>query len=259
MNESETKGLWGVPTSTVDWCESNYAVTSYLAEFFNTASSFVIVAVGLYGYWLHRRIVEPRFLASFAAVGLVGAGSTAFHATLRFELQLLDELPMLYSALIMVHILVENQPQRRFGRWFPLVLIAHGLLVTALTAWTRGSLQFYLFHVSFGSLELFALFRVFQISRRYPAPAQRRVFRVGMGAYLVGILVWFVDLRYCELLASVLPSYGLVNPQLHAVWHVLVATGFYHLLVLLMYDRLVRLGGAPTFQRTAIGIPRVVM
>lgn len=26
-------GVWGVPTSTLDWCEENYVVTKYVAEF----------------------------------------------------------------------------------------------------------------------------------------------------------------------------------------------------------------------------------
>ena len=26
-------GFWGQPTSTLDWCESNYDVNSYIAEF----------------------------------------------------------------------------------------------------------------------------------------------------------------------------------------------------------------------------------
>ena len=26
-------GFWGLPTSTLDWCEENYATTHYIAEF----------------------------------------------------------------------------------------------------------------------------------------------------------------------------------------------------------------------------------
>ena len=31
--DSNTEGFWGEATATIDWCEENYAVSSFLAEF----------------------------------------------------------------------------------------------------------------------------------------------------------------------------------------------------------------------------------
>lgn len=239
------EGFWGPPTSTIDWCEANYEHTPYVCELFNTVSSVAMVMVGLLGLVLHRRLLERRFLAAFLVVVLVGVGSIAFHATLRFELQLLDELPMLYSALILVYILMENQAKPRFGIWFPLALVAHGVLVTALTAFTRGPLQFYLFHASFGSLEFFALYRVFRLYRRSQSRAARRLFVFGMFAYASALVCWFTDLRACHFLSVTLPSFGVPNPQLHAIWHLLVSAGLYLLVVLIAHERLLVLGRHP--------------
>jgi dihydroceramidase len=48
-------GYWGEVTSTIDWCETNYEVTHYVAEFWNTLSSLFIAWVGLYALIrLHR-------------------------------------------------------------------------------------------------------------------------------------------------------------------------------------------------------------
>ncbi len=251
-----TPGYWGAPTATVDWCESNYAHSSYVCEWFNTLSSLALIVCGVAGVWLHRRLLERRFIMAFAAVGVVGLGSVAFHATLRRELQMLDELPMLYSALIMVFILVENRATRRFGPWFPALLVLHGALVTYLSSATRGALQFYLFHISFGSLELFALLRVAAIRRRSTSPVVRRLFAFGMSSYVGAVALWWVDLRFCELLAVKLPSLGLFNPQLHAVWHVLVSAGLYLLTLLVAYDRLGILGQGPELELR--WLPRVV-
>jgi hypothetical protein len=30
---ADREGYWGLPTSTLDWCEENYEVTRYIAEF----------------------------------------------------------------------------------------------------------------------------------------------------------------------------------------------------------------------------------
>lgn len=238
-------GYWGVPTSTVDWCEANYEHSAYVCELFNTVSSAAMVAAGLLGIWWHRRVLEARFLVCFASLALVGLGSIAFHATLRFELQLMDELPMLYTALIMVYILVEGRPERRFGAWFPVALGLHAVLVTALTALSRGSLQFYLFHMSFGSLEVLSLYGVYRLQRGHRSGPVRRLFLAGMAAYLVAVVLWFIDLKLCPLLSERLPALGAFNPQLHAVWHVLVSCGFYCLLLVTAHVRLERLGRGP--------------
>jgi dihydroceramidase len=252
-----TTGFWGPPTSTVDWCETNYAHLSYVAEFFNSVSSLAMVLAGVIGILLHRGVLERRFLLAFAMVSVVGLGSIAFHATLWFQSQMLDELPMLYLALVMVFILIENRPQRRFGRGFPLALLAHAVLVTSLTALTRGKLQFYLFHASFASMELFALGSVYLIHRRSRDVRARRVFRIGMASYAVAIAVWMSDIRFCTTLNQTLPEHGFPNPQLHAWWHVLVSCGFYALIIVIAHDRLKTLGQAPELRFAAGVVPYV--
>jgi dihydroceramidase len=85
-------GYWGLPSSTVDWCEPNYIVSYYIAEFFNTTSSLAMVVCGILGVMLHWKHFEWRFIATFAAVTLVGIGSVAFHCTLLFPLQVSPRL-----------------------------------------------------------------------------------------------------------------------------------------------------------------------
>ena len=226
-----TSGFWGPPTSSVDWCEVNYQVTPYVAELWNTLSSLAMVLAGALGCWLNRRALPRRFLAAYGLLMVVGFGSIAFHATLRFELQMLDELPMLYLVTFIVYLLVERGPIRRFGAWFPWGLVGYDVFLTILCTVSRGRLEFWVFQLSFGSLELWSLWRVFRIYRGSKSLAQRRLFRLGMGAYLLGIVVWFCDLRFCAELGTWLPLHGIPNPQLHAWWHVLVAGGFYGLLL----------------------------
>jgi len=200
-----------------------------------------MVTVGVVGLILHRKALETRFLVAFFAIAVVGLGSALFHATLRFELQMLDELPMLYLALVMVYILLELRPGRRYGPWLPLLLAAHGVLVTLLATLTRGRLQFFVFHLSFGSLEVFALFRVFLLYRASTSARIRRLFWLGMSSYVGAVGLWFIDLRFCDVLSVTLPSFGIPNPELHAVWHVLVSFGFYLLVVMIAEVRLAAL------------------
>jgi dihydroceramidase len=255
--QMSTVGFWGPATSTVDWCETNYQHLSYVAELFNSVSSLAMVLAGVLGILLHRGVLERRFQVAFAMVSVVGLGSIAFHTTLLFQCQMLDELPMLYLALSIVYILVENRPERRFGRWFPLVLLGHAVLVTSLVALTRGRLQFYLFHASFGSMELFSLASVYLMHRRNQDVRVRRVFQLGMSSYVLAIILWFSDIRFCSTLNETLPAHGVPNPQFHAWWHVLVSCGFYALLIVIAHHRLKTLQRAPRLSFAAGVVPVV--
>jgi len=252
-------GFWGAPTSSVDWCEENYRYSPYICELFNTLSSFALVLAGGLGWWLHRRQLEPRFRVALLALAVVGVGSVAFHATLRFELQMLDELPMLWLALVMIYALLEDRPERRYGLWFPVALTAGGIAVSLLTALSRGRVEFWVFQVSFTSTEFYGLYRVWRIHRRSPDTRVHRLFYSGMAFYALAIASWLVDIRLCSLVSRTLPALGLFNPQLHAVWHVLVSFGFYSLVVLIALDRCNVLGKTVTLERWFGILPRLVL
>lgn len=235
-------GFWGVPTSSVDWCEANYAHSFYVCELWNTLSSFAMVGAGVVGIWMYRRMLERRFLIAFGLLSLVGVGSVAFHGTLLFGLQMMDELPMLYLVVLMVWVLVENRRERRFGIWFPALLVSYLVTVTLLNTVAKGAVQFAIFHTTFGSLELFSLASVYLLHRRTTDPVVRRVFRLGMAAYVFALTIWFTDLKYCAFITDRLP---LPNPQLHAWWHVLVSYGFFCLLSVIAWNRLRVRGETP--------------
>ena len=76
-------GFWGPVTSSVDWCEHNYEVAYYVAEFFNCFSNLAIVAAGLLGLRNALRHGYPRrVLVLYTAITVIGLGSAAFHGTL---------------------------------------------------------------------------------------------------------------------------------------------------------------------------------
>jgi dihydroceramidase len=254
-----TLGFWGSPTSSVDWCEANYRYSPYVCELFNTLSSFALVLAGCLGAWLHRRVLERRFLLAYCALCVVGLGSVAFHATLRFELQMLDELPMLWLALVMIYTLLENRPTRRYGHWFPALLVMHGTLVSLLAAFTRGRMQFWAFQASFGSAEFYCLYRVWRIHKRSQNARVHQLFRWGMACYLVALVLWAIDTRFCTLVSVTLPAWGFFNPQLHAVWHVLVSLGFYGLVLLIADDRFDVLGVEAKLDRRFGIVPRLTL
>ncbi|GBB91642.1 hypothetical protein RclHR1_01900007 [Rhizophagus clarus] len=130
-NNNSVEGFWGKPTST-DWCEKNYDVTHYIAEFFNTLSSLCMISAGVFGMIMHSKGFEFRYSIAFASIIVVGIGSILFHGTLLFSLQLFDEIPMMFCILILLYNVVENKSQKKFGIWFPLLLICWGVGITSV-------------------------------------------------------------------------------------------------------------------------------
>jgi dihydroceramidase len=103
---TNNSGFWGPPTSSIDWCESNYLHNYYIAETFNTASNafYLVTSLGAM-YRTYRSIRSQkkiqlfdlsRFYLMYTFGLLVCIGSFLFHATLLKKFQLLDELPMMY-------------------------------------------------------------------------------------------------------------------------------------------------------------------
>lgn len=244
-------GYWHPVTSSVDWCERNYEVFFFVAEFWNTVTCLGMVGAGLVGLWLHWDCpIETRFRLAFGLVAFLGGGSILFHAMLKWWGQMLDEVPMLWTALTTSYIVLEDGPTSngKHGRWLPWALALHAAGTSAAVALASGRWQFFLFHLSFGSAQFFSLFRVFRIYQRRKAEGDAAavgLFRSGGTAYVVGLVCWQLDLLCCHWLSERWPAVsGLPNPQLHAWWHMLVSTGFYCLITLCCYDRLKTLHGA---------------
>jgi len=109
--------FWGVPNSSINWCEYDYLYSPYVAEFWNSMSSLCMTIFGMVGrYSLIDHVVGDPILADRSNNGLdriwwtwvmleiVGWGSVAFHGTLKWWSQALDEVPMvcLQSSLFFV-------------------------------------------------------------------------------------------------------------------------------------------------------------
>ncbi|KAF9149950.1 Alkaline ceramidase 3 [Linnemannia schmuckeri] len=297
-SHSSKAGYWGPPTSSIDWCEDNYVWSYYIAEFFNSFSSFAMIILGEAACYSINRLQSDmqcisatasssststtttsrkakappslfRFKLAFRTITVVGIGSFLFHATLLHHMQMLDELPMLYSVLVLFFCLIES----RFGpqpAWFPKLLGVVGVVVTGLVAFTEGSVQFYSFHGTFGPLEFTTLFLIFKVYRARKAayPDIKWVFEAGIGLYVVAVVVWMTDLNFCE---RTLFSFSLPNDHdqlqkdedsvmwivkdlyFHAWWHILVSMGLFLLSTVIMLDGLIVQGWKPVIEMRGWG------
>uniref|UniRef100_A0A8C2P291 Alkaline ceramidase n=1 Tax=Capra hircus TaxID=9925 RepID=A0A8C2P291_CAPHI len=78
-----------------------------------------------------RSGLEKRYTASYLALTVVGMGSWCFHMTLKYEMQLLDELPMIYSCCIFVYCMFECFKMKNSVNYHLLfTLVLFSLIVT---------------------------------------------------------------------------------------------------------------------------------
>jgi hypothetical protein len=148
----EGQGYWGAKTATVNWCEADYTVTTYVAEFANALSSLTVSGPtgagqfrfhlhlarhvqiplnGLYGLYRHWGTVETKFLCAFAIFIVVGLGSAAFHSTLWRSMQLMDELPMVWGNSIFIFVLITMEDDKRPRQWEALAIAIITMVLSA--------------------------------------------------------------------------------------------------------------------------------
>ena len=74
----------------------------------NTVSNLGYIIAGALGFYQCLRVkssIPPRYAFLFAWMAVIGIGSLLFHATLLYSMQLLDEIPMLFSNSQMLYVL----------------------------------------------------------------------------------------------------------------------------------------------------------
>ncbi|PVU98845.1 hypothetical protein BB559_001233 [Furculomyces boomerangus] len=224
------RGYWGDVTSSVDWCEENYVKTIYIAEFYNTISSFVIFLVGEYGAHLNKSN-WPAIQFMFRAISIVGIGSVLFHATLKQPMQMLDEVPMLWSALIIFYAMNNIKYGMKSTLW-KVFLLSIGFTSTFFAIFTSGNTQFFLFHLCFGTLELISLWLLhtasYELSTKFKNNCNdtaKKMFKTGLLWYLLGAVIWVCDTFYCHKVNGGIRSFLPINLQFHAWWHVFASLG----------------------------------
>ena len=76
IGPEEIVGYWGKPTSTIDWCERNYVVIYYIAEFWNTITNLGMIIPPIYGIIdSFQQGFETRYKILYGLLLLTGIGS----------------------------------------------------------------------------------------------------------------------------------------------------------------------------------------
>ncbi|KAJ3354714.1 Alkaline ceramidase 3 [Allomyces javanicus] len=225
MNGSAAAPPW-TTDALVDWCEGNFEVLSYVAEFCNTFSNVIQLSLAVAAMVLaHKFQYGARFLAAFAGIAIVAIGSCLFHGTLTYRMQLLDEVPMLLASGIATYCCIT--PHRaKPPTWTSILSLGLPVLVTAIYLSNRIPEFFQVAH----GIQLLAVIAL-NISNWRVAPSpSRALFVRALFAYAGAFALWNADTLLCRHLSPMKhalgwPFRGVL--ELHAWWHVLAGYACY--------------------------------
>ncbi|RWS15424.1 alkaline ceramidase 3-like protein [Dinothrombium tinctorium] len=224
---SSGMGFWGNVTSTIDWCEKNYDTTYYIAEFWNTISNIFLIIPPVFS--IIRSMTKSTdivLLICCAQLIAVGIGSWLFHMTLKYHMQLLDELPMLYASSFSTYVLTKIAfPPFKKSFALKIGLTFYALLVTILYLTIKHPL---LFQLSYLVLIFVIVALDIYISKH--KRCNPKLFYCSAFLYCTGAVTWTIDNLFCENLhqfRQVMPQFLIPLTQTHAIWHCLAAYGAY--------------------------------
>lgn len=241
-------GFWGKPTSTIDWCEENYVVSQYIAEALNTITNLAFIALAafaIYSGW--RNKLELRFVLSACGFLLVGIGSWLFHMTLKYEFQLLDELPMIYATCIPFWSVFSEfkGPEGTLAVGFA-VFCGANLLTSIYLSYKDPTIH----QAAYAVLNAAIIFRSVFLTQRHVKDQRSLkqlnwIMAFGILIFLLGYFLWNMDIHFCDLARSTRRSWGMPYGFLlegHGWWHLFTGTGVYFYLIYLEYLRCWLLG-----------------
>lgn len=247
--QTSPSGFFGPVTATLDWCEANYQFSYYVAEISNSFSNLFTVYCALYGASkIIQERMPTRFLVGYLGFALVGIGSFAFHASLLYEAQLADELPMIYVASMSFWLLYDYEQGFKAHSFRTRCHIASLVLFDVMFTWAYSIYRNPVFHqVVFAVLIIACTVRVTYLLRVSPVrdriPQEKRAvifkwFAIGVLTFAFGFIIWNLDNIYCDFLTKRKVYLGYPAAFLlegHAWWHIFTALGTYYMFIGVSY------------------------
>ncbi|KAG7876272.1 hypothetical protein KL938_004663 [Ogataea parapolymorpha] len=232
-------GFWGPVTATIDWCEENYIFTPYIAEVVNSFTNFIFVALAMGHLW---STFKNNFgsLYVFISIGFasVGIGSFLFHMTLRYEYQLMDELPMVYvTALPFGYIFSWNQPRPIQYAWIVGTFAATALFTYIYIYVQRDPAFHQAFYAILNFGVIYKTIRTIHLKVTDPN-ARKTMYKMlvlAVSLFVFGFFIWNLDFLLCPNLIdwrrNILGIPLGVVTEGHGWWHIFTGLGVYYFII----------------------------
>ena len=234
--------------SSVNFCEPDYFLSEYIAEFHNTWSSIVGISMFPFIALLYSNPTkEWRFTIMYLILMAVGIGSACLHATLLALPQSFDEVPMLWMIIIFLFALLENSalPNKPNYQYLPWIMFVAAVVQTGVY---YTFMQYYsVFLLNYVSMVAVVTIWISHLANRNNNGTttnglSKKLWQAAIGSYLlIGTPLWIVEMNNCPTL---LPSYKAFGGlSFHILWHLGAGLGTYLTILFLITLRMQTLYG----------------
>ncbi|KAL2799591.1 ceramidase [Aspergillus keveii] len=259
-------GYWEPVTSTLNWCEEDYYATKYSAEIVNTLTNLLFMLLGVKGILSCRRNGHDTiFEVAYYGYLLVGTGSFLFHSTLKYPMQLVDELSMIYTTCLMCYASFSYSKPTGYRIFLAMFLSFLAIFITLYYHYLQNPVFHQNAYALLTAIVLLRSMYTMEIKLRpswrhsteedrltrekqgLPVLSKERqhyenvrdlktlktmwfMVGLGLGVFLGGFGIWTLDNHYCSTIRVWRRELGLpwgILLEGHGWWHLMTGTGAY--------------------------------
>jgi dihydroceramidase len=221
MAESNIEaGYWGPIDTTITFCERNYSLSPYFAEYLNAISSSVYIITGAY---MILKLGDDAWLrlAGLWLIG-IGIGSFAFHMTMRFSLQLFDEIPMVLFALTIIIAKTKSKHHEGIQRFSKLIDVSISVwAITIIIVYIYFKEYQYFLHGFTAMVTVDAILTHMLRSKGSNVAMKKMAQLLSVSSILIGRTFWEIENRLCY-------QYQENVWLFHTLWHFFSAASAYN-------------------------------
>ncbi|KAL2071737.1 hypothetical protein VTL71DRAFT_12972 [Oculimacula yallundae] len=232
---------WGDANAQANFCEEDYIITPYIAEFINTLTNIMYLVYAFYGIKnnVNRKDAVLRNLP-YLGIAAVGFGSAIFHATMKNYTQWCDDLSMLVAVATVMHRVLT------FDKSLSTTVISGTVfagVMTAFSIWHCVSDELIMHNVLFASMIAVVGIKTraiisTRVEDRAVAKEVRKLATWGGVIFISGFGIWNIDNAICSSLTTWKRSIGMPWSfvlELHGWWHIFTGAGAYIFIALVEY------------------------
>jgi hypothetical protein len=204
--------------SSHTFCESNYKVVQFIAEYYNTITGLALCVSSILFYKNNKKLIGKlnNYLhKANCTLFIVGIGTIFFHGTLLYIFQLFDEIPMLLMTFDYIYILLSITKSNYLYIYYIKYFLSS---IIILSYWIHPILQIITFFTFFTTNVCIIIFLLTKIPTKYK---NNSIILQSYYLLIVGciiLLIWIIDSLFCSYVQHL---------YLHSIWHIVTSILIY--------------------------------